>query len=220
MIQDHPLIEDQSAIMSPMPEVWIVDDDVAVATLASRVLESVGEFACRQFTSASALLAELKNTRPACIVSDIKMPEVDGKALQQQLLEFDPTICTVFLTGYADVPTTVLLMEQGAVTLLQKPYEAADLIAAVRKAVRRCDVQRRQHDEAVAAQARLERLSEDEREVLECMVAGLSNKAIAFKLALSPRTLDRRRQTILQTMEVESVVELAALVERLRTHRA
>lgn len=111
-------------------------------------------------------------------------------------------------------------MEQGAVTLLQKPYNTADLDAAVRKAVTRCQLVRHQQAELLETQQRLERLSQDEREVLDCMVSGLSNKAIAFKLALSSRTLDRRRQSILHTMGVDSVVELAALLERLRARRA
>jgi FixJ family two-component response regulator len=86
----------------------------------------------------------------------------------------------------------------------------------VRKAVLRCQKLRQEQAERLESQRRLDMLSEDEREVLQCLVSGLSNKAIAFKLALSPRTLDRRRQTILQTMGVDSVVELASLLERLR----
>lgn len=206
-----------------MPEsriVWIVDDESAVATLAAQVLEQIGEFQCRVFTSSSECLAALRPGVAACVVSDIRMPEVDGRELQQALLSIDPTISILFLTGHADVPTAVQLMEQGAVTLLQKPYEAAHLVAAVCKAVLRCQSLRRQQAERLESQRRLDSLSDEEREVMRCMVAGLSNKAIAFKLALSPRTLDRRRQTILQTMAVDSVVELARLLERLRNHGA
>lgn len=202
-----------------MPEpqtVWIVDDEVAVATLVSRHLEDIGEFQCRVFTSSSEFLDTLKPGVAACVVTDIRMPGADGPALQQQLLAVDSTISIVFLTGHADVPTTVQVMEQAAVTLLQKPYEPAELVAAVRKAVLRCQKLRQEQAERLESQRRLDMLSEDEREVLQCLVSGLSNKAIAFKLALSPRTLDRRRQTILQTMGVDSVVELASLLERLR----
>ena len=200
--------------------VWIVDDDLAVATVAARVLESVGEFECRVFTSSSQFLAAVRPGIAACVVSDIRMPDVDGRQLQQKLLSVDTTISILFLTGHADVPTTVELMEQGAVTLLQKPYDPSDLVAAVRKAVKRCELLRRQREEYLEAQKRLDSLSDDEREVLECMVSGLSNKAIAFKLALSPRTLDRRRQAVLQTMGVDTPVELASLLERLRSRRA
>ena len=201
----------------PEPEiVWIVDDDGAVATVAARILEQAGEFRCRVFTSSSELVDALAPGVAACVVSDIRMPHVDGGQLQQELLAVDQTISIVFLTGYADVPTTVRVMERGAVTLLQKPYQAAELVAAVRKAVKRCELLRRQQVERIESQKRLDSLSEDEREVLQCMVAGLSNKAIAFKLAISPRTLDRRRQNILHTMGVDSVVELASLLERLR----
>ncbi len=206
--------------MHDRPIVWVVDDEEAVANLAAKVLSGLGEFECRVFLSAQECLTAMKPGQIACVVSDVRMPHIDGAQLQKRLLEIDDTISILFLTGHADVPTAVQLMEQGAVTLLQKPYAAADLIAAVQKAVRRCQAIRQQRAELVELQQRLDTLSDDQREVLECMVAGLSNKAIAFKLALSPRTLDRRRSSILQTMGAESVVELAAMLERLRTRGA
>lgn len=199
--------------------VWVVDDDSSVATLAARLLESSGEFNCRVFTSPRILLSAIAPGVTECVVSDVKMPDIDGAQLQRQLREVDPTTSILFLTGHADVPMTVELMEQGAVTLLQKPYEPDKLVSAVRKAVNRCEQLRHAQEEVLDTQARLERLSDDEREVLECMVSGLTNKAIAHKLALSSRTLDRRRQNILQTMGVESVVELAALLERMRSRQ-
>ena len=200
--------------------VWVVDDDCSVAKLAARLLEASGEFTCCVFTSPRALLAALTPGAAECVVSDVRMPDIDGAGLQRQLRKVDPTIPILFLTGHADVPTTVELMEQGAVTLLEKPYQPEKLVVAVRKAVSRCRQLRDRQKEILDTQARLARLSEDERQVLECMVAGLTNKAIAYKLALSSRTLDRRRQNILQTMSVESVVELAALLERVRSQQA
>ncbi len=200
--------------------VWIVDDDVAVANLAAHVLTTAGEFECRVFPSSSECLDVMKPGVAACVVSDLRMPNIDGAQLQQRLLAMDDSLSIIFLTGHADVPTAVQLMEQGAVTLLEKPYDNNELVTAVRKAVRRCQLLRHQRAESAETEERLSQLSQDEREVLECMIAGLSNKAIAYKLALSSRTLDRRRQSILQTMGVESVVELAALLERLRTRRA
>ncbi|MGN6546813.1 MAG: response regulator transcription factor [Aureliella sp.] len=199
--------------------VWVVDDDSSVATLAARLLEASGEFACRIFTSPRTLLSALGPGATECVVSDVRMPDIDGAQLQRQLREVDPTTSILFLTGHADVPTTVQLMEQGAVTLLEKPYQPEKLVSAVRKAVSRCEQLRHAHEEVLDTQARLQQLSPDEREVLDCMVAGLTNKAIAHKLALSSRTLDRRRQNILQTMGVESVVELAALLERVRSRQ-
>lgn len=211
-VQDNADIDAEHAV-------WVVDDDSSVANLTARLLEASGEFTCRVFTSPRALLSEVEPGSTQCVVSDVKMPDIDGAGLQRQLRKIDPTISVLFLTGHADVPTTVELMEQGAVTLLQKPYEHERLVTAVRKAVRRCELLRNSQKEVLETRSRLERLSPDEREVLECMIAGLSNKAIAHKLALSPRTLDRRRQNILQKMDVDSVVELAALLERVRSHR-
>lgn len=200
--------------------VWVVDDDVAVANLAAHVLADVGEFDCRVFLSSRQCLDSMKPGAVTCVVSDLRMPDLDGAQLQKKLLEIDDTVSILFLSGHADVPTAVHLMQQGAVTLLEKPYDNAELVAAVRKAVRRCQLLRHQRAELTETEGRLSQLSDDEREVLECMVAGLSNKAIAYKLALSSRTLDRRRQSILQTMGVETVVELAAVLERLRSLKA
>lgn len=196
--------------------VWVVDDEEAVATVAAKTLGNSGEFDCRIFSSPTEFLQALRPGVAACVVSDLRMPQIDGGQLQQKLIEVDDTIAILFLTGYADVPTAVQLMEQGAVTLLQKPYAGEDLVCAVRKAVRQCQALRRERAEIAETKQRLEQLSEDEREVMDCMVAGLSNKLIAYKLALSPRTLDRRRASILHIMGVESVVELAAMLERLR----
>ena len=199
--------------------VWVVDDDSSVANLAARFLEASGEFACRVFTSPRNFLATLQPGAAECVVSDVKMPEIDGAQIQRELLKVDATISILFLTGHADVPTAVQLMEKGAITLLQKPYEPAQLVSAVRRAVVRFEQLRQSQTEAQETQARLDRLTEDQREVLQCMVAGLTNKAIALRLSLSPRTLDRRRQSVLHTMGVESVVELAARLERMRARQ-
>ncbi len=196
--------------------VWVVDDEEAVATFVAKVLAGIGEFDCRIFSSPAEFLEALRPGVVACVVSDLRMPQIDGAQLQQKLLEIDDTVSIVFLTGHADVPTAVELILKGAVTLLQKPFAPPDLVSAVRKAVRQCRDLRQQRAEIADTKRRMELLSEDEREVMECMVAGWSNKVIAHKLALSPRTLDRRRSSILQTMGVESVVELASMIERLR----
>jgi two-component system response regulator FixJ len=125
-------------------------------------------------------------------------------------------VAVVVLTGHADVPTTVLLMQRGAATVLQKPVENDQLIDAILRATENADERRQRAEERWTAVNRFGRLDADEQAVMQKMVSGVPNKAIACDLLLSTRTLDRRRRTVLETMQVNSVAELAALVERHR----
>ncbi len=119
--------------------VWVVDDDEAVATVAAKVLGGVGEFDCQIFSSAGRISKSTPSWCVACVVSDVRMPHIDGTQLQQKLLEIDDTVSILFLTGHADVPTAVQLMEQGAVTLLKSPMLLMTWFAQCAK---RCDVVR------------------------------------------------------------------------------
>ena len=123
-------------------------------------------------------------------------------------------ISTIVVTGVADVPTAVALMENGAVTLLEKPYDQAILLKAV---VRGLEASKKLWEKQQAKRSvgqRLQTLSEEEQQVLQFMLSGEPNKIISSKLDLSMRTVDRRRQTILKKMQVQSLPELAMLVGR------
>jgi two-component system response regulator FixJ len=195
--------------------ICVVDDDDAVRHLTENILRSHG-FRVRSYATADAFLAEFDESATACIVSDLRMPEVDGEQLQRRLKERGSIVSIVVLSGYADVRTTVRLMEDGIATLLEKPYAPDELTAAVERAVAQTLDRRKKQGAVRAAQLRLDRLTDEERDVLECIVAGLPNKAIAMKLGLSMRTLDRRRQTVLAKMDVSSPAELATVVSRFK----
>jgi two-component system response regulator FixJ len=202
-----------------MPEtepltVCVIDDDDAVRELTRKILES-GGYRVRSYASADAFFAEFDEAATACIVTDLRMPDVDGVALQRRLRECGSSVSVVVLSGYADVRTTVRLMEDGVCTLLEKPYAPDELKGAVGRAVAQTRSRRKSHDRVRAAQSRIDQLSPEERDVLQCVVAGLPNKAIALKLQLSPRTVDRRRQAVLSKMGVQSAAELATLVSQL-----
>ena len=122
----------------------------------------------------------------------------------------------IVLTAHADVKTAVRLMEEGATTLLEKPFQPDDLYAAVDRAVRATVARRSAEEKLAEARRNFAELTADEREVLECMVAGLANKTISSQLHLSMRTVDRRRRSVLTKMECDSVSELATLIARLR----
>lgn len=200
--------------------ICIVDDDPSVCEITCRVLESSGEFECVAFTSPQAFLEEFDRANAVCVITDLKMPRLSGLELQQRLSQNDPDLSIVIVSGHADVRTAVQAMQRGAVTLLEKPYQPTELIEAVRGAVARTKHLRQQSSIVRMVSANLEKLTSEERDVLECMVAGMPNKAIAQKLALSSRTLDRRRQTVLRTMDVASAEELAALIARVRSAKS
>lgn len=196
--------------------VFVVDDDPAICQVTRQILESAGEFDCQTFTSPAAALESLGTPRLGCVVTDWRMPLIDGTEFQQKLCSADASLSVVFMSGYADVPMAVQLMQQGAVTVIEKPFAPEALIDAVRRAVERTRARRGKEEEIVAIVARYEQLSCEERDVLECLIAGMSNKFICDRLSLSRRTLDRRRQSIFEMMGVSSRAELAALMQRSR----
>jgi FixJ family two-component response regulator len=204
--------------MRNRPNVWIIDDEITVLRVTEALLASLNEFELRSFQSAAALLSAIEPNVVDCVVSDIAMPEIDGSELQRELLKIDRSLSMVFLSGRADIPTTVELMQRGAVTLLEKPFQASDLTDAVRKAIRQTNTKREHLAEINEIINKIRTLDVDEIDVLFCIIAGLSNKTAAYQLSLSARTFDRRRQRVFQVMRVDSPAELATKIERCRPH--
>ena len=160
------------------------------------------------YLSAKEFLADAPSDRPGCVITDLQMPGVSGVELQQRLLDANSFLAVVVVTGVADVPTTVALMEKGAVTLLEKPYDHNKLVIAVERGLSRSRERWLQAHDEQSARERLELLSKEERRVMDCMLTGQPNKAIAHRLGLSMRTVDRRRQAVLEKMGVRSAPEL------------
>lgn len=195
--------------------VCVVDDDDGVRRITGRQLEQAG-YEVRAYPGAAPFFAEFDESRTACVVADLRMPGTDGRQLLERLRENDSVVAVVMVTGHADVRTAVRLMEDGALTLLEKPYVPEDLRSAVDRAVALTTKRRSEREARAVAERNYHRLSEDEQQVLEYMVAGVPNKTIASKLALSARTVDRRRNAVLTKMGVESVSELASLVTKFK----
>ncbi len=204
--------------MRAKPNVWIIDDEISVLRVTEALLASLNEFELRSFQSAAELLSAIEPNVVDCVVSDIAMPEIDGSKLQRELLKIDRSLAMVFLSGKADIPTTVELMRRGAVTLLEKPFQAAELTEVVRKAIQLTKSKREHLAEINEIINKIRTLDSDEIDVLFCIVAGLSNKTAAYQLSLSARTFDRRRQRVFQVMQVDSPAELATKIERCRPH--
>lgn len=201
--------------MDDKVKVCVIDDDETACLTTCNLLEAAGGFECRGFTSPERFLEEVEKEDPACVVMDVRMPRIDGVELQQRMHAKQLRIPIVVVTGFADVPTTVVLMKQGAETLIQKPYEPDDLISKVRAAVSKSTKSLPHDEQARRGKKAMEQFSDEEKEILHLMVTGASNKAVVAKLSISPRTLDRRRSYILEKMGVETVPQLANLVGRI-----
>jgi FixJ family two-component response regulator len=197
--------------MSDSIIIYVVDDDEAVLLSVQAMLKQHG-YLCHCYVSAEEFLRDAPRDCPGCIITDLQMPEVSGVELQQRLIEEQSPLSVVVVTGVADVPTTVALMEKGAVTLLEKPYDHDDLVRAVERGLAASRERWLQKQDEQSLLDRLATLTEDERRVMECMLAGQPNKAVAHRLELSMRTVDRRRQAVLEKMRVRTAPELALLL--------
>ena len=196
--------------------VFVVDDDEAVRKAVSRLLRSAG-IAVAIFASPSEFLAQYNPATPGCLVLDMAMPDFDGLQLQTALNEKGSILPIIFLTGHGDVSKSVQAMKQGAFDFLSKPVKDKDLLTAVRAAIERDTVARREHAKLSEIRARVDTLTPREREVLEHVVSGKLNKQIAGDLGITEATVKMHRARVMAKMKVQSVAELARLTERCGT---
>ena len=197
------------------PSVFVVDDDKELLDSIQVLLEVLG-FDVRAFSSPSSFLRFYRPEMPGCLVLDIRMPRQNGLDLYEQLLREGKRLPVIFVTAHADVSMAVAAMKTGAIEFLEKPFDRHMLLDRVQKALA-LDAAWRQRDSDYAAIAeRICRLSIRERETLELIQAGESNKAMAARLFLSERAIEMRRSAIMRKLQVESVAELLDLTT---THR-
>ena len=182
--------------------VFIVDDDEAVRDSLQLLLESAGH-AVRAFEAAADALHACRTRVPACIVTDVRMPEMDGLEFQEKLTAGGIHVPVIVMTGHADVPLAVRAMKAGAVDFIEKPFGDEAILASIEGALKR--------KPQVADPALLERLDSltpREREVLELLVIGHPNKVIAYRLDISPRTVEIHRAHVMEKMKAKSLPEL------------
>lgn len=197
--------------------VFVVDDDEAVGRAMGRVLKAAG-YETQVFSSASAFLDRPAVDRPACVVLDQRMPGLSGLELQRAITG-ESALAVVFLTGHADVPTSVEAMKAGAVDFLTKPVDETRLLDAVRNALERCGHAHAASLERRAFLERVARLTPRERQVGALMIQGLLNKQIAWELGTAEKTVKVHRARVMEKLAVGSVAELARLAERTATLR-
>jgi len=190
--------------------VHLIDDDEAVRQSVAFLLATAG-FAVRVYDSASAFLDALPTLQAGCIITDIRMPGMDGLELQRQLKARKVTMPVIVITGHADVPLAVEAMKAGAVDLIEKPFSDDTLLAAIAAAIDR-HAEHAARDETIAAiRQRMAALSPREREVLDGLLAGLPNKTIAYDLKISARTVEVHRANLMTRMGAGSLAELVRM---------
>lgn len=192
------------------PVAYVVEDDESIRTLWRWLMESNG-IAVRTFASAAEFIAEYRAGAPGCLILDLRLPGMSGRDLQDYLKAKGIAIPIVFVTAHGDVRTAVTALKEGAFDFIEKPFSYRQALAIVRKAFDR-DAEDRARDARHALVARrIAALTDREREVLRCVIAGKPNKLIADELTISVKTVEVHRAKLMEKMEVDSVAELVQL---------
>ena len=197
----------------PSPLIHIVDDDAAYRTAVARLLEASG-YRVALYESAAQLLEAAPPPEAGCILLDVHMEGLSGLELQERLAATGSPLPIVFLTGHADVPSSVRAIKAGAEDFLTKPATKDVLLAAVRRALARFHATADNAEKIDALRTRLGKLTPREREVFELVVRGKLNKQVAHQLGTSERTVKAHRHNIMQKLDMQSVAELVLFAER------
>jgi len=192
--------------------VFVVDDDQAVRESLSRLMESVGQEVAT-YAGAQEFLDSYDPSRPGCVVLDIRMPGMSGLDLQEKLARDGMRIPVIIISGHGDVEKAVRAMKAGAVDFLRKPYKAKVLLERIGQALELDAKIRRQEAERAKAAALIAQLTPREREVMGLLATGAPIKQIAYRLGLSRKTVDVHRAHIMMKLQIDSVVDIARLVE-------
>ena len=194
--------------------IHVVDDDASFRTAIERRLKKAG-YEVATYQSAQELLDHLPaETESGCILLDVRIPGLSGPELQSRLAELGSTLPIVFLTGYADVPTTVQAIKAGAEDFLTKPIASELLLRAIERAIAHHHTARDAKSVLDSIRAHIANLTPRERQVFELVVRGKTNKEIAYSLGATERTIRAHRHRVMEKMQVRSLAELVSFAER------
>ncbi len=194
-------------------KVYVIDDDEAMRDSLNFLLDSSG-FEVTLFETAQQFLDALPGLPFGCVVSDVRMPGIDGIELLKRLKTTHSAFPIVVMTGHGDVPLAVEAMKLGAVDFLEKPFEDERLIGMIEAAIRSAEPAAKSDAVVHDIAARIATLSPRERQVMEGLIAGLSNKLIAREYDISPRTIEVYRANVMTKMQANSLSELVRLAMR------
>lgn len=199
---------------SDEPVVFLIDDDLAVRHALRRVVRSRG-IPIETFPSAEEFLERGVTGARGCIVLDLRLPGLNGLALQEKLASLECDMSIVFISGHGDIPTTVKAMRKGAIDFLPKPFDDTDLLEAIIRAFSRQEAQRSEQEAIQEQFARIEELTPREKEVFHLVVKGLMNKQIAAVLGIAEKTVKIHRARVMAKTGSVSLADLVRLGERI-----
>src|ERR1022692_890499 len=194
-------------------KVYVIDDDEAMRDSLNFLLDSA-HFKVTLFETALKFLDVLPSLEFGCVVSDVRMPGLDGIELLKRMKAGHSRFPIVIMTGHGDVPLAVEAMKLGAVDFLEKPFEDDRLIGMIEAAIRQTEPALKSQAVTQDIAARIATLSPRERQVMEGLIAGLSNKLIARDYDISPRTIEVYRSNVMTNMQANSLSELVRLAMR------
>jgi FixJ family two-component response regulator len=197
------------------PVIFVVDDDPVVCASMKRLIRSVG-LEVQTFNSAHEFLRAQRPDTPGCLVLDVRLPDLSGLDLQQELAKANVDLPIVFVTGHADVPMSVRAMKAGAVEFLTKPFREQDLLDAIQHGVGQNRAARERRAAIGELQERFDSLTPREREVFPLVAGGMLNKQIADHLGASEKTIKIHRAQLMRKMRAESLADLVRMSERLK----
>jgi len=195
--------------MAPERIVYVVDDDPAIRRSLERLL-ATADFRVMSYATPTEFLDAAAGLLAGCVVLDLRMPEMNGLTVQARMLAMRPDLPIIVVTAQGDVQSAVRAMKAGAVDFIEKPYSDDSLIASIESAIAGSG-RSGQTDERAAAAALVRTLSRRERQVLEALMAGRSNKVIAYDLDISVRTVEVHRARMMDRLGVRQLAEAVRL---------
>lgn len=193
--------------------VFVIDDDPAMRDSLDFLLDAAG-LKVRLFDSAQAFLGELANLEPGCIVTDVRMPGIDGMELLRRIQAGPRKLPVIVMTGHGDVPLAVEAMKLGALDFIEKPFDDDRLIGMIETALAASASGAKNDAVSADMAARIAGLTQRERQVMQGLVTGQSNKAIAREYDISPRTVEVYRANVMTKMQAGSLSELVRFAIR------
>lgn len=200
-------------------KIYIVEDDRSFRRSIERLLRAAG-FEVEAYDSAQSFLMHTSFRHPACLLLDVRLPDVDGMAFHKTLVEKDVSIPIIFMTGHGTIAMGVQAMKNGAIDFLPKPFEKEDLFAAVAKALERDRINEQEAAQKKTIENLLEGLTPREQEVLRWVITGKPNKVIADALGTTEKTIKVHRSRVMEKTRASSVAELVRLAEKVNIQPA
>ncbi len=192
------------------PVVHVVDDEEPVRDALVMLLESAG-YRGEAHASAEDFLETFDPHRPGAVIADIKMPGLDGLTMFRRLRDSGASVPFIFITGHGDIPMAVSAIQDGAFDFLEKPFDEERLLDSLRRALGRDRRQRAGKEDRAAIRLRLAALTPREREIFELLVQGATNKSIARRLEISPRTVENHRAHVMEKLHARGLSDLVRM---------